>query len=292
MRIGNHNLQQDALSAASPLFPSASKSNYAVAIAQHLSTLTKYPRLNEILQYVGAFRIPKNTDNENQKPVYFGFDGALKTFGIHFIKQNITGNVIDEAKLKASIKAAQSERNRIDLLLSEYLDDTSISQGEHAINSRSEVLWKLIEDLVIVFDMVDLLFHEIFKDFEPPELHKEGCEKLIACYNNSLGRMQIIYKQDVIKIEPRNAQGRRALEVQKTRHKDYAEKKRIGKEAWRRQKHNKEISQLKVPYMQCFIVTLTSCLIFLYYFSHKLITRSPKNKEKYSHTKNKYWAVC
>ncbi|GBC05542.1 hypothetical protein RclHR1_06280015 [Rhizophagus clarus] len=66
MRIGNHNLQQDALSAASPLFPSAGKSNYAVAIAQHLSTLTKYPRLNEILQYVRIFRIPKNTDNRNE----------------------------------------------------------------------------------------------------------------------------------------------------------------------------------------------------------------------------------
>ncbi len=48
MRIGNHNLQRDALAAASPLFPSAGKSNYAVAIAQHLSTLTKYPKLNKI----------------------------------------------------------------------------------------------------------------------------------------------------------------------------------------------------------------------------------------------------
>ncbi|RGB23133.1 hypothetical protein C1646_677340 [Rhizophagus diaphanus] len=245
MRIGNHNLQRDALSAASPLFPSAGKSNYAVAIAQHLSTLTKYPRLNEILQYVGAFRIPKNTDNRNedQKPVCFGFDEALEMFGVHFIKQNITGNVIDEAKLKASIKAAQSERDRIDLLLSEYLDDTSISQSEHAIDSRREVLWKLIEDLVIIFDMIDPLSHEIFKDLEPPELHKEGYERLVACYKNGLERMQVIYKQDVIKIEPRIAQGRRALEIRRTRHKDYTEKKKTRREARRRQKHDKEISQ-------------------------------------------------
>ena len=59
MRIGNHNLQCDALAAASPLFPSASKSNYALAIAQHLSTLTKYPKLNEILQYVGGVQNTK-----------------------------------------------------------------------------------------------------------------------------------------------------------------------------------------------------------------------------------------
>ncbi|GET01277.1 hypothetical protein GLOIN_2v1813984 [Rhizophagus clarus] len=117
-------------------------------------------------------------------------------FNVHFIKQNITGNIIDEAKLKASIKAAQSERDRIDLLLSEYLDDTSISQSERAIDSRREVLWKLIEDLVIIFDMIDPLSHEIFKDLEPLELHKEGYKRLVACYKNSLERMQVIYKQD------------------------------------------------------------------------------------------------
>ncbi|GBC23677.1 uncharacterized protein OCT59_011254 [Rhizophagus irregularis] len=173
MRIGNHNLQRDALAAALPLFPSAGKSNYAVAIAQHLSTLTKYPKLNEILQHVGAFRIPKNIDDdgsENQKPVCFGFDEALETFGVHFIKQNISGNIIDEMKLKANIKAAQSERERVDLLLSEYLEDTSISQSERAINSRRKALWELVEDLVMIFDMTDPLSHQIFKDLKPPEI--------------------------------------------------------------------------------------------------------------------------
>src|SRR5436190_5639408 len=102
MRIGNYNLQRDALATASSLFPSAGKSNYAVAIAQHLSTLIKYSKLNEILQYVRAFRIPKKIDDsKNQKPVCFGFDETLETFGVHFIKQNITENVIDETKLKA-----------------------------------------------------------------------------------------------------------------------------------------------------------------------------------------------
>jgi len=288
MRIGNHNLQCDALAAASPLFPSASKSNYALAIAQHLSTLTKYPKLNEILQYVGAFRIPKNIDDENedQKPVCFGFDEALETFGVHFIKQNITGNVIDETKLKASIKAAQSERDRIDLLLSEYLEDTSISQSERAIDSRREVLWKLIEDLVMIFDMTDPLSHEIFKDLEPPELHKEGYEKLVACYKNGLERMRVIYKQDVIKSEPRNAQGRRALEIRRTRHKDYADKKRTEREARRKQRDEAISQPAEVRAMlNC---GLNSCLTCICYFSCKLITRCPKNEEKYCRMKNKY----
>ncbi|PKK70111.1 hypothetical protein RhiirC2_830782 [Rhizophagus irregularis] len=307
MRIGNHNLQRDALAAASPLFPSAGKSNYAVAIAQHLSTLTKYPKLNEILQHVGAFRIPKNIDDdgsENQKPVCLRFDEALETFGVHFIKQNISGNIIDEMKLKANIKAAQSERERVDLLLSEYLENTSISQSERAINSRRKALWELVEDLVMIFDMTDPLLHQIFKDLKPPEIHKTGYEKLLACYENGLERMQIIYKQDVIKSEPRNAQGRRALEVRQTKYKDYAETKRnereakrIEREIQRRDKIPLNNDQPEVCCMRKILCGLKSCLILLHicHFSYMLmtiITRLPKDEEKYLRMKSKYWNVC
>ncbi|GES98757.1 hypothetical protein GLOIN_2v1482460 [Rhizophagus clarus] len=218
---------RDTLAAASPLFPSTGKSNYSVAIAQHLSTLTKYPKLNEILKYVGAFRLPRTMD---EKPICFGFDEAFETFGVHFIKQNINGNIINEAKLKANIKAAQEERDRVDLLLSEYLEDTSISQSKRAVDSRRKMLWELVDDLVVIFGMMDPLSHDIFKDLEPPEIHKEGCEKLIACYNSGLERMQMIYKQDVIKSEPRNAQGRRALGICRTKHKDYVNQKKITKQ--------------------------------------------------------------
>ena len=124
------------------------------------------------MQHVGSFKIPKNIDDgiENQKPICFGFDEALETFRVHFIKQNITGNVIDETKLKANIKAAQTERERVDLLLSEYLEDSSISQSERAIDSRRKILWELVDDLVMIFDMEDPLSHQIFKDLKPPEI--------------------------------------------------------------------------------------------------------------------------
>ncbi|EXX57751.1 hypothetical protein RirG_204240 [Rhizophagus irregularis DAOM 197198w] len=75
------------------------------------------------------------------------------------------------------------------------------------------------------------LSHEIFKDLESPELYKEEYERLVACYKNGLERMQVIYKQDVIKIKFRNVQGRRALKIQRTRHKDYAEKKKTERKA-------------------------------------------------------------
>ena len=133
--------------------------------------------------------------------------------------------------------------------------------------------------------MPDPLSHEIFKDLEPPELHKEGYERLVACYKNSLKRMKVIYKQDVIKTKSRNAQERRTIEVRRTKHKDYTEKKRTARQG----QQNKEISQPEVLYMQC--CGLNSYLIFLYCFSYKLTTLSPRNEEKYFHMKNKYLAV-
>src|SRR6266480_3489234 len=102
MRVGNFNLQRDSLSAAGPLYASAAKSNYTTAIAHFLSTIAAYPRLEEKLRYCAAFKIP-NKDRH----VCFGFDEALETFGVKFIKQNISGDVINEENLNNQIKASQ-----------------------------------------------------------------------------------------------------------------------------------------------------------------------------------------
>ena len=126
MHIGNFDLQRNALSAASPLFTSVAKSNYTTAIAHFLSTIAAYLKFEEKLHYCCSFKIP----NENSKNAYhtcFGFDEALETFDVKFIKQHVSGNVIDEKKLKDQIKGAQDERERINLLMSEYLGDHSIS---------------------------------------------------------------------------------------------------------------------------------------------------------------------
>ncbi|RHZ57214.1 hypothetical protein Glove_392g9 [Diversispora epigaea] len=215
IRNGNHNLQSNCLASAAPLFASAGKHNYTTAIAHHLSTLAKYPKLNQKLQEVGAFKLIPNNENSH---ICFAFDEALETFRVRFIKQNITGNIINEETLKRNIKAAQSERERVDLLLSEYLEDTSVSHSQRAINSRKEVLWKLVNNLIIIFDMKNPLEHPIFRKHIPPELNKEGCEKLIACYPNGLERIQKVYLQEVLKTEKRDPTGRRAIGVKRTKH--------------------------------------------------------------------------
>ncbi|RHZ87427.1 hypothetical protein Glove_35g41 [Diversispora epigaea] len=227
IRNGNHNLQSNCLASAAPLFASAGKHNYTTAIAHHLSTLAKYPKLNQKLQEVGVFKLIPNNENSH---ICFAFDEALETFGVRFIKQNITGNIINEETLKRNIKAAQSERERVDLLLSKYLEDTSVSHSQRAINSRKEVLWKLVNNLIIIFDMKNPLEHPIFREHIPPELNKESCEKLIACYPNGLERIQKVYLQEVLKTEKCDPTGRRAIGVKRTKHQEYKEMSKTKKQ--------------------------------------------------------------
>ncbi|GBC20785.2 cytochrome P450 [Rhizophagus irregularis DAOM 181602=DAOM 197198] len=193
IQVGNFDLQRDSLSAAGSLYASAAKSNYTTAIAHFLATIAAHPQLEEKLRYCGAFKIPydADSDSENVRHVCFGFDEALETFGVRFIKGNISGNVIDEKNVKIQIKALQSERERIDLLMSEYLDDNSISY--------------------IIFGMDDPLSHQLFQNYPPTEIHQEGLDRLILCYSNGLERIKGIYQQKVLKIESRVTKGRRSI---------------------------------------------------------------------------------
>jgi hypothetical protein len=142
MRIGNFDLQQNSLSAVGPLYASAAKSNYTTAIAHHLSIIAAHPELEEKLRYCDAFKIPHDIDKDpnNARHICFGFDEALETFGVRFIKQNVSRNIFDEKNLRDQIKASQDERERIDLLMSEYLDDYSVSHSERAVKSCKESL--------------------------------------------------------------------------------------------------------------------------------------------------------
>ncbi|RHZ46541.1 hypothetical protein Glove_615g48 [Diversispora epigaea] len=232
MRVGNFKLQKNSLSAAGPLYASAGKFNYTTAIAHFLASIAKYPEFEKKLNYCGAFKIPQNINNnsENLHHICFGFDEALETFGVKYIKQNINGTIINEKNLRDQIKSSQEERERIDLLMSEYLDDNSMSHSKRAIKSRKESLWELVNNLVTVFEMENPLTHPLFQNYTPTQMHQEGLEKLISCYPNGLERIKKIYRQEVLKIESKNTQGRRATEVVKTKLKDYNNnKKRVKK---------------------------------------------------------------
>ncbi|RHZ80345.1 hypothetical protein Glove_137g151 [Diversispora epigaea] len=123
-----------------------SENNYQTS---HIKVKFEY-KLEKKLNYCGAFKIPQDTNNDskNLRHICFVFYEALETFGVKFIKCNISGDAIDENNLKNQIKASQDERERVDLLLSEYLDDISISHSERAIKSRKESLWKFLQEVL------------------------------------------------------------------------------------------------------------------------------------------------
>jgi len=79
-------------------------------------------------------------------------------------------------------------------LISEYLDDHSISHSERAIESRQESLWELINDLVEIFEMNNLLSHQLFQKYIPIKMHKEGLSRLLACYSDGLERIKGVYR--------------------------------------------------------------------------------------------------
>ena len=76
--------------------------------------------------------------------------------------------------------------------MSEYLDDYSISHSERAIKSREKSLWELVNDLITVFGMFDLLSYQLFQEYTPAEMHKEGLNRLINCYPNGLERIKAV----------------------------------------------------------------------------------------------------
>ncbi len=98
IRVGNFDLQRDSLSAVELLYTSAAKSNYTIAIAYFLAIIAAYSQLKEKLRYCNTYKIPYNTNNSKNTHTYFGFDEALETYDVRFVKQNISKNVIDEKK--------------------------------------------------------------------------------------------------------------------------------------------------------------------------------------------------
>ncbi|PKC53026.1 hypothetical protein RhiirA1_543319 [Rhizophagus irregularis] len=113
---------------------------------------------------------------------FFAFDEALETLGVKYIKQNISGNPINIDQLKNQIKAVQSERDRINLFLSEFLDDNVAHQGDRAVKSRKEITWDVINQLVIAFD--NPMNNSLFKDISglsnmTAEYTSEGWTRLL-----------------------------------------------------------------------------------------------------------------
>jgi hypothetical protein len=133
IRMGNFEVQHECLKAFAPLLPVTGKSRYAESVPRFLMTVETNPKLKAKLQAVGSINL---TNNEH----FFAFDEALETFGVKFVKQNMTGRPTDPDNLKLVIKAAQNERDRLMVLYAEYVTDNCISKTMRAKIDRKEAL--------------------------------------------------------------------------------------------------------------------------------------------------------
>jgi len=155
-----------------------------------------------------------------QEGQYLAFDEALEYFGVHFVKQNISGNPINKENLMLQIQSVQAERDRIDLLLSEFVGDHTTAQGERTARSRKDDLWRLAEQPTEAFKMSDPAKHKIFS--VEPELTDEGLQRILTCYEIGCKRLNSILCKDIPRTEPRT-EGRRAANVKKHKVKDLYE---------------------------------------------------------------------
>jgi hypothetical protein len=192
------------LSAFAPFFPIASKLNYTRSTVHFLAILTKHPRIETLLKYAGSV-------NLTQDGHYLAFYEALKTFGVKFIKQNVTGNVINEESLKRQIKAAQSKKERMNLLFDEFLGDIILSTGKRAINRRQETLWELTKQLIKAFEITEGTQHLLFQNCD--QLTSEGFDKLFCCYKDGITRLEKIFRQEILHLEAIDTKDRRAKGV-------------------------------------------------------------------------------
>ncbi|CAG8770998.1 17388_t:CDS:2, partial [Dentiscutata heterogama] len=121
------------------------------------------------------------------------------------------GHLETEEDLKERMMVVEFEKERINLLLSDFIDDPSVVHTERNLKSRKESSWKLTVDLLEALNMSNPASHSLFQNTS--QNNNEGFHRLFACYNIGKKRLYNIYKQDIEKTVERNTTGRRAHNI-------------------------------------------------------------------------------
>ncbi|CAG8448702.1 1590_t:CDS:2 [Scutellospora calospora] len=176
--------------------------------------LTMGKRLGNEILYLRS-KIKKNVSQLENPSSYDDYINALPNIIFSFFKALLTvlqqykltvvnnkrrqRNLADQETMMMKIKAAQSEKNRLAMLLAEYVDDIVVSQSVRAVKSRKDSLWSLATKLLSAFDDPNLATHFLFKD--APEISKNGIENILSFYETGTSRFQQVLVQDVYKTE-------------------------------------------------------------------------------------------
>jgi hypothetical protein len=215
IRMGDFNLQIQCLQAFAPLFPIAGKSNYATSVTRFLATVHDNPELQYYMQNVASVNLTKDEH-------YLGYDEALERFGVKFVKQTIVGNTMDKENLKSNIRSAQTIHERLNTVLSEFINDATTSKGSRAMKTRQEAMWKTVDLLLAAFKSSEPKSHALFR--ATTQLTETGYELLFTCYEKGLVRLRAIERQDVRGLEPRVATGRRLKDIKTMTSKEHSDR--------------------------------------------------------------------
>ena len=77
---------------------------------------------------------------------FYAHDEALETL-VRYIKQNMVGHKADLENLKRNIKSTQAKDERLNFLISEVIEDRSVSKNPRVVKDRQEATWKLVNEL-------------------------------------------------------------------------------------------------------------------------------------------------
>jgi hypothetical protein len=205
IRKGNWDFQIESLIAFGPLFPVAGKVNYATSVCHFLAMINKDPQFDAILRTVSSINLTRPDH-------YLGFDEALETYGVKFVKQFLTKSIADEESLKLQIKSVQDEKERLNSFLFEFVDSKKKNPGKYKANSLKEPLWKLTTDLLDLFENFDSnMTHHLIE--MAPELTTDGFNSLFNSYDIGKRRMEALLNQEVHGTEEINTIGRRSTNV-------------------------------------------------------------------------------
>ncbi|RHZ62229.1 hypothetical protein Glove_341g10 [Diversispora epigaea] len=105
---------------------------------------------------------------------------ALETFGVKFIKENMTGNIINNVT----------------------------SKMDRAVKNHHEVLWNLIDKLVEAFQVNN---HELFQNCL--ECTLLGFQQLYKCYETGKQCLTKIFCQEILKLETIDTTGKRSKDI-------------------------------------------------------------------------------
>ena len=119
--------------------------------------------------------------------------------------------ILWQENLKAQISSVQNERDRLNILLSEYVGDSISIREEQIVKSRKDSLWKLADDLLEAFNLPNPALHELF--INTKEMNEEGFKRLFPCYSCGIEQLNKILHQDVYKTEASVITGRRAKNI-------------------------------------------------------------------------------